>query len=85
MNRQNTTSIHAELMSGRLRPMTYVTTHKLSRILDEAHKTETVIVIRPPTKHYIQALMEVQASTYAPWPGDLVRFRDTQYRVVTDP
>jgi len=65
-------------------PVKFVTTGMLRRILEKAQR-EVVTVIRPPTKHYAQTFMEVDASTYAPWPGDLVGYRGIQYRVIADP
>jgi len=61
-----------------------VTTKMIARVLDEQPPTATVMVLRPAQGGVHQQLMEAQASTYKPWPGDLVTVNQQRYRIVTD-
>lgn len=53
----------------------------LESILKDAAPSETVRVLRFYWRWGIQASMEVQARTYNPAAGDLVTFRQVNYKV----
>ena len=61
--------------------MTSIPPFALGSILKDAAPSETVRVLRFYWRWNIQASMEVQAKTYCPAAGDLVTFRQVNYKV----
>jgi len=62
--------------------MTEIESTKAKAVLNKASPDETVKVIRLYWRWGIQASMEVQASTFNPVTGDLITFRNNQFKVI---
>lgn len=65
--------------------MKLITTQRMAALLHDLPAATVITVLRPPQGRYPQQRIEVQASVYQPWPGDLVTVNQTQYRIITDP
>jgi hypothetical protein len=63
--------------------MINVTPKAMRSLIAHSNASETVRVIRL-FKWGIQVSMEVQARTFKPLPGDLVTFRESNYKVEDD-